>query len=83
MGGMRKKHPIRPEALALRIGCNKVTIYRALAGKGKPETACQIHFHSDGAIPCWTLRPDLWSEGQIPPLLAELMSHHDSLPAAS
>ena len=74
MKGMRRKYPISPETLAARIGCDKATVYRALAGNGKPETACLIHFHSEGAIPCWTLRPDLWSEGQIPPLLASLLS---------
>jgi len=80
---MRRKYPISPETLAVRIGCDKATVYRALAGNGTPETACQIHLHSEGEIPCWTLRPDLWAEGQIPPRLAELTALQRSLPAAS
>ena len=74
-------------AIALAIPVDPSTVWRAVMRKdgytASPELACQIHYRSDGAIPCWTLRPDLWSEGQIPPLLAELMSPHDSLPAAS
>ena len=65
-------------SIALAIGVEPSTVWRAVNRKdgysASPELACQIHFHSDGAIPCWTLRSDLWAEGQIPPLLASLLS---------
>lgn len=36
-----------------------------------PQLAISIHYASNGEIPCWKLRPDIWREGQVPPALAD------------
>jgi DNA-binding transcriptional regulator YdaS (Cro superfamily) len=33
-----------------------------------PGLAVAIHHASGGKVPCWSLRPDLWLEGQVPPV---------------
>lgn len=55
------------EHLAKITGLNVSTIYRALDQEGSPKTVKAIHWATGGAVPAWKLRPDLWSEGQIPP----------------
>lgn len=35
------------------------------------ENAITIHSVTNGEFPCWVLRPDLWSEGQVPPSLGK------------
>ena len=34
------------------------------------DNALEVHRISNGVIPCWKVRPDLWGEGYIPPCLA-------------
>ena len=64
-----------PRGTAARIakatGLTPTTISRALRGLQCDEiTAITIHFGSKGLVPCWSLRPDIWREGQIPPVPA-------------
>lgn len=51
-------------------GLTKPTIWRAINQiQCSHETAITIHRATGGEIPCWDLRPDLWSPGQLPPAL--------------
>lgn len=34
------------------------------------DAALEIHRVTNGEIPCWSVRPDLWAPGQIPPAVA-------------
>lgn len=57
------------DAFAEKVGVNVWTLYKIEKGKRATEhQAVQIHHGSCGAVPCWVLRPDLWREGQVPPL---------------
>jgi len=60
------------------MGVSLSTVTRAINGERKDLpwlTAILIHYHSDGFYPCWQLLPDLFTEGQIPPALADLQAH--------
>lgn len=69
------------QALADRCDVHIASMYRALNKFDEsgvhvcsPELAERIHRESNGAIPCWVLRPDLWAEGQVPPGLMNLQA---------
>lgn len=72
-------------SLAQRCRVHVGSMYRALNDVNEagvhncsPELAIAIHRATEGAIPCWDLRPDLWAVGQLPPGLT-----HPPLPEAS
>ena len=55
-------------ALGETIGSTQNAVYEALRrGRVSPEMACAIHHATDGEVPAWRLRPDLWAVGQSPP----------------
>lgn len=55
-----------------RISIGKALIDKIKAGHRRwtDEVVIEVHRVTDGAIPCWSLRPDLWAPGQIPPCLS-------------
>ena len=58
-----------PDSIAQACGVHVVTIYKVFKGGiCSGPLAILIHYATQGATPCWTLRPDLWTEGQIPPI---------------
>lgn len=71
--------PLSPQdwkALRSLANTSELTFGVALVDKIKagkrswtPDNAIEVHVVTNGSIPCWKLRPDLWSEGQIPPAL--------------
>ena len=80
---MRAKIDIPPGYTAVSIasdcGVHPVTIYRAFAGGLCSGTlAILIHYATKGATPAWTLRPDYWKEGQVPPELTANASDQSS-----
>lgn len=62
---------IRSLARAGKLSVGVALIKKIKAGQKRftTEVATEIHRVTDGEIPCWRLRPDLWSEGQVPPSL--------------
>lgn len=54
--------------LVVNTGLTRVKIWRAIKKKQCSEsTAIILHHASNGAIPAWELRPDIWKPGQEPP----------------
>ena len=68
--------------LAKRCDVHPNSMYRALgdfdsSGVHNCSTDLAIAVHRESLalghlIPCWVLRPDVWSEGQLPPALQSL-----------
>lgn len=68
-------HGVTCATLAATCGIHPASMARALNDFDPttgvhvcgPALAVAIHWATDGVVPCWALRPDLWREGQIPP----------------
>jgi len=63
------------QTIATACGVHVGSIHRALNSFDEHgvhvcsgSLASSIHHVSKGAIPAWILRPDLWREGQVPPV---------------
>ena len=64
------------QSIASACGVHLASIYRAVSGGPcGSKLATLIHYATNGAIPCWSLRPDLWTEGQIPPVPDRFRAH--------
>jgi DNA-binding transcriptional regulator YdaS (Cro superfamily) len=51
-------------SFAEAVGVRQPSIFHAKkAGHVSAELARDIHLATDGAVPCWELRPDLWRPG--------------------
>jgi hypothetical protein len=67
--------PWKVEQLTAALGIHYTTLWKALcrtdpktgARACTPDLAVRIHWFTGGAVPAWSLRPDLWAEGQTPP----------------
>jgi DNA-binding transcriptional regulator YdaS (Cro superfamily) len=55
-------------SLGEAIGATQNAIYQAIQRRHvTAEMACAIHHATEGGVPAWKLRPDLWHVGQLPP----------------
>ena len=55
-------------SLGEATGTSQNAIFQALRRRQvSAEMACAIHHATDGHVPAWELRPDLWHVGQLPP----------------
>jgi len=54
-----------------------VALVDKIKGGGRRWTegnAIEVHRVSNGEIPCWKVRPDIWAEGWVPPCLVGLVA---------
>ena len=54
----------------------KVTLVDKIKGtpgrRWTEDRAIEVHRVTKGEIACWSMRPDIWAVGQLPPCLANL-----------